>query len=80
MYVTWNLNKKVALVEHHQKSYIVITLYAINDDGEELKYNYSIIYLEYDLRVVFDLEELVRSLQEGNMEALAHKINHQFHL
>jgi len=38
----------VAIVEYHQKSYIVIMLQAMNDDGEEIKHTHSIICYEDD--------------------------------
>jgi len=69
------LNEKVALVENHQNHYIVTTLIAINDDGEELGHTHSIIYHEDDTQVVFDLEELLKSLWDGDKKTLAKEIN-----
>jgi len=57
-----NLNKKLALVENHQKNFVIIMLQAMNDDGEESRYIYSIICHEDDTRAFFNLEELIKSL------------------
>jgi len=41
----------------------------VKDEDEELKYTHSIICHEDDARDIFDLQELVKSLQEGSMES-----------
>ena len=78
MYVTWNVKEKVALIEYHQKEYVVITLQAIDDKGEECRHTHSIVCHEEDDRAVFDFQELIRSLQEGGKDALATEISSQF--
>ena len=79
LYVNWNINEKISLVECHQRHYMLIVLQAVDDDGREIPYNHSIVCHEEDTRGTFDLDTLLAFLQGTSVETLAKDFNRQFH-
>jgi len=70
IYVNWNLEEKVSLVEQHRDKYVVITLHTLDKSGKEIKHMHSIVMHKDNNVGVFDLDNLVIHLYEGNHNEL----------
>ena len=79
LYVNWNLNEKISLVECHQRHYMLIVLQAVDNDGRDIPHNHSIVCHEEDTRGTFDLDTLLAFLQGTSLETLAEDFSRQFH-
>ena len=79
LYVNWNINEKVSLVECHQSHYMLIVLQAVDNNGRELAHNHTIVCHEDGRSGEFDLETLLAFPQGTSMETLAEDFSRQFH-
>ena len=77
-YLNWNLNEKVALIENHQKNYMVITLLAHTNDGESIKHSHSIVCHEDDHCGIFDFYTLITDLQSASLNDIADEFTQKF--
>lgn len=63
VYLNWNMNEKVAIIECHKDRFVVITLRAVDDNGNEKDHSHSIV-LDYEKRYSrFDLDNLMTFLE-----------------
>ena len=79
LYVNWNINEKVSLMECHQSHYMLIVLQAVDNNGRELAHNHTIVCHEDGRSGEFDLETLLAFLHGTSMETLAEDFSRQFH-
>jgi len=78
IYVNWNLEEKVSLVEQHQDKYVVIILQSCDKSRKEIKHTQSIVMHEDDAVGVFNLDNLVNNLHEGNHDQLVEDFHRRF--
>ena len=71
IFVNWNINEKVALIENPHTDYIVIVLQAVDSEGINLPHIHSIVLHSDQNHGLFDLENLCTFLQGTSMDSLS---------
>lgn len=69
-YLPWNMNEKVAVIEHHREEYIVIVLREVDDAGVEKNHCHSIVIDSNKFHGRFDIENMITYLEGSQMESL----------
>ena len=72
-FYTWNIMEKVESIEDLREHYIVIVLREVDKAGMATSHNHSIVIDVDDAHGKFNIDNLMASLQETDMESLNDK-------